>query len=258
MTDVSHIPGVPVCYSRGLWNRLSPYPVTGPPAVWADIDTAVIHYTADDVVPDGTDPGRVAKYLANIQTAYAKPTTQGGRGYSIGYMWAVDQTGAAWQLRGWEYKSAANAGHNGHTLPILMLVDGAAPATPAAVRTTQAIIADGQARAGRPFAVTGHGQLSGASTTCPGVGLRAQVTAGAFTPAPTPEPEDDPDMEQYLIRDSNLGGIFSPITDGPVSRERRDFLVGKGVPIIDENHPQSTEARLYKMGPDARALYGRT
>jgi hypothetical protein len=164
------------------------YPVKGPAVEWAKVDTAVIHYTADDDVPNGDVPAAVAAYLRNIQYSYVT-----NRGYSIGYLFAVDQTGAVWQLRGWEFKSAANAGHNDHTFPILMLVDGNDRATWEAIVAVRWLIGDAQKLAERALTIVGHGDIG--ATACPGVGLRVQVKAGVFTPAPEPAPlpveEDD-------------------------------------------------------------------
>jgi hypothetical protein len=162
------------------------YPVYGPPIEWSHIDTAVIHYTADDVVPDGSRPDVVAGYLRAIQKSYTI-----NRGYSIGYLFAVDQHGGVWQLRGWEYKSAANAGHNDHTFPILMLTSGVDRASSAAVHAVQQLIADAQQVTHRTLSIIGHGDLHGAATACPGVGLRVQLKAGVFTPQP-----DDPQFEE--------------------------------------------------------------
>jgi N-acetylmuramoyl-L-alanine amidase len=161
------------------------YPVTGPAADWSKIDTAVIHYTAAANVPDGDRPDEVATYLRAIQRDYVT-----NRGYSIGYLFAVDQHGHQWQLRGWEFRSAANTGHNEHTLPILVLVDGSAPASPLAVEAVRQLIAEGQRRSYRAYAIVGHGQIG--STACPGIGLQAQVAAGVFTPVVEPDPVPPP------------------------------------------------------------------
>jgi hypothetical protein len=169
------------------------YPVYGPPIEWSHIDTAVIHYTADDVVPDGTRPDVVAGYLRAIQKSYTI-----NRGYSIGYLFAVDQQGGVWQLRGWEYKSAANAGHNDHTFPILMLTSGVERASSAAVHATQQLIADAQAVTHRTLSIVGHGDLVGAATACPGVGLRVQLKAGVFTPQPDPPPDEEDDVKPVI------------------------------------------------------------
>lgn len=214
------IPGA-IVHPRSSWEQAA-HPVTGPVSPTAQIDTAVIHYTAADNLIDG-DPGEHAAnlpaYIAAMQRAYV---TQ--RGYSLGYRWAVDWLGGVWQIRGWEFKSAANAGHNDHTEPILMLVDGADGATPEAAAAVRTIIAESQRRSGRTFKITGHGQLSGAATLCPGVGLRAQIAAGVFAPiiaAPTPQPPGDDDMPliAYIAKPPAEAGPNAPwlaVIDGDV------------------------------------------
>jgi hypothetical protein len=187
--DIASVPGVATVHPRSSW--VDPrYPVTGPATNWGRIDTAVIHYTAADNLIDG-DPGEHASnlpaYIRSIQRSY-----ETNRGYSIGYWWAVDWLGGVWQLRGWDIKSAANATHNEHTAPILVLVDAADAATDAATESIRCLVAETSRIAGRPIAITGHGWLTGAQTECPGAGLRAQIFAGDFASRPPePEPEDD-------------------------------------------------------------------
>lgn len=203
----------PTYHPRTAWQDPAK-PVTGPAANWSNITTAVVHYTAADDLIDG-DPGEHADdlpaYLRAMQASYLRT-----RGYSLGYMFAVDWLGGVWQIRGWEFQSAANKGHNGYTLPILLLVDGADPATPEAVRAVRWLIAEGGKRAGRDLAIKGHGQLYaetgiGTPTACPGVGLQAQVNAGVFSPQPdppdpVPPTEGDEDMAKiayYLLPPEN-------------------------------------------------------
>jgi hypothetical protein len=163
------------------------YPVKGPAIEWVKVDTAVIHYTAADDLIDG-DPGEHAEnlpaYIRQIQQSYVT-----NRGYSIGYLFAVDWLGGVWQLRGWEFQSAANLGHNDHTFPILMLVDGDDRATSHAVASVRELIGTAQLLAERPLAIAGHKDIG--STRCPGVGLYAQVKAGVFTPLPPVPPVED-------------------------------------------------------------------
>lgn len=196
------IPGVETFHARESWQDPR-FPVFGPASNMAAVDTAVIHYTAADDLIDG-DPGEHASglpaYLRAMQYSYVTR-----RGYSLGYMFAVDWLGGVWQIRGWEFKSAANKGHNEHTLPILMLVDGADRATDAALHAARCIIREGERLASRSMAVTGHGQLSGAATACPGVGLRTQIAAGLFSPSliidnPPEPPEDEDIMIAYIAK----------------------------------------------------------
>jgi hypothetical protein len=213
------------------------YPVTGPAADWSAIDTVVIHYTAAADCPDGDWPDVVAAYLRAIQRDYVT-----NRGYSIGYMFAVDQHGGQWQLRGWEFRSAANKGHNEHTMPILCLVDGDRAATAVAVEAVRQLVAEGARRAGRELAIVGHGDIG--ATACPGVGLAAQVRAGVFTPVVEPEPEPTPPTEDdpmiaifrpaWYVTEPNAawlcasGGAVRPATTFDTQ-----WAAQHGVPVID-------------------------
>jgi hypothetical protein len=139
------IPGVETVHDWDAW--VDPeYPVTGLPARWDLVDRGVAHYTADDDLIDG-DPGEHADdlpgYLRAMQRSYVR-----NRGYSIGYLFAVDWLGGAWRQRGWTIRSAANAGDvrktgtanmNPRTAPVLYLVDGADRLTPEAARTGRCI-----------------------------------------------------------------------------------------------------------------------
>jgi hypothetical protein len=200
------IPGVARYHPRITWQDPK-WPVIGPVDNQSNNTTAVIHYTAADNVIDG-DPGeyvhQLPQYLRNMQYAYAKSKAIGGRGYSVGYSFAVDWLGGVWQLRGWEFQSAANAGHNEYTVPILVLVDGNDEATPFAVESVRAIVAEAGRRAGRALAVKGHGQLRvetgvGTVTSCPGRGLQSQVVRGVFYPVPEPPKVPIDDGEEIVI-----------------------------------------------------------
>jgi hypothetical protein len=174
-------------HARSTWVHPAP-PITGPAAVPASrIDTVVIHYPAGQT-PDGdpTDRTEVAAYLRAIQTDY-----ETNRGYSIGYSFAIDWLGDVWECRGWDLKPAANAGHNDHTLPLLLIVDQDQPATDEQLQSAREYVAEQERRSGHPIVVTGHGQLPGAATACPGVGLRAQIAAGLFDPHPITTPPQE-------------------------------------------------------------------
>lgn len=185
------IPGVATYHPRESWQDPS-YPVFGPLDDPFNNDKVVIHYTAADNLIDG-DPGEHAEDLPAYMRAMQKSYVL-NRGYSLGYLFAVDWLGGVWQIRGWEYQSAANKGENETTWPILMLVDADDPATPEAVASVRALVAEAERRAGRPQAIVGHKDIG--ATACPGAGLYAQVKAGVFTPVPVIE---NPDEEEIMI-----------------------------------------------------------
>lgn len=172
-------------HARSTWVHPAP-PITGPAMVpFSRIDTMAIHYPSGNT-PDGdpTDRLEVAAYLRSIQQDYLRT-----RGYSIGYSFAIDWLGDVWECRGWDIKPAANQGHNDHTVALLMLVDQDQPATDAQLVTAREYVAELERRHRGPIVVTGHGQLPGAATACPGAGLREQIAAGLFHPIPEETPE---------------------------------------------------------------------
>lgn len=169
-------------------------PVKGPsPVPWSSIDTVSIHYTAAGKIPSSI-PG----YLRAIQNDYL---TDPKRGYSIGYNFAADQTGDTWELRGFDIKCAANLDHNGHTVAILVLVDGASPMNAAMLGAVRGLIVQIEARAGRRLAVIGHGQLQNPNhpTQCPGAGVVAQIAAGALNVRTVPKTPVGGDMNGGFI-----------------------------------------------------------
>lgn len=242
---MSLIPGAQTIHPRTSWQNPA-WPVTGPLDNPANNDTIVIHYTAADDLIDG-DPGEhiedMDAYMRSMQYAYAKPKSQGGRGYSLGYSWAVDYLGGIWQIRGWEFQSAANLGHNDHTLPILVLVDGNDPATDLAARSIRLIVAEAQRRSGRTMAIKGHGQLReetgvGTATSCPGTGLKTQIKAGVFVPTlqPPTTPEEDDTVLVGFIKHASHNAVYKQWSNGtktwvrdPGTFEVEAFLRGKSV-----------------------------
>jgi len=209
------IPGAHTVHRRISWQDPK-WPVIGPVDDPSNNTTLVVHYTAADDLIDG-DPGEHAEdlpqYFRNMQYAYAKPKALGGRGYSLGYCWGVDWLGGIWQIRGWEFQSAANAAHNFYTVPVLVLVDGDDEATPEAVASIRLIRQEAERRAGRPLVVKGHGQLyietgEGTATACPGRGLQGQVDRGVFYDPPAPERPIPPVQE-----DDDMEAIFFPVPD---------------------------------------------
>ena len=154
---------------------------------WHAINRIVIHYpgadwSSMDMDRDGDiDRSDTAVLLRNTQHYYL---TQ--RGYSIGYNAAVasikghDGDGLSYELRGDDFKCAANVEVNGDSFAINVLVDGDAPATPKAVRKVRFLVAQARYLAGKPLPIVGHFQVG--STSCPGAGIKAQLARGAFEP----------------------------------------------------------------------------
>lgn len=211
----------PTIHERSAWEDPK-LPVTGgSPFPFTALDTIVPHYTADDNLIDG-DPGEHANqlddYLRAIQASYERT-----RGYSIGYSFAIDWLGGIWELRGFDWRPAANLDHNHHTLPVLFLVDGADHATAEAWQTFRWLNAHARSRPERrrttKLFVIGHGQLQKPNhpTGCPGIGIRLDIAAGLGDdeyeppkppkpepPKPTPEPPLPPDTGEDDDMATNL------------------------------------------------------
>jgi hypothetical protein len=149
----------PWTHLRADWENPAE-PVKGPaPFPWETVDHIAIHYTAALNLIDG-DPGEnwagIPAYLRAIQHDYL---TNPLRGYSIGYGVAVDQRGDTWQLRGVDWRNAANLNWNHRTFTILCLVDAADELRPPAVDAVRSLVA--WFRSQSPF-----GDASGAQPNC--------------------------------------------------------------------------------------------
>ena len=180
---------------------------------WSTADLIAIHYTAAVDVPDG-DPDElpweqhVAAYLRAIQNDYVTGTDENGnvrRGYSIGYGCLVTQNGDDWEIRGVDWRNAANRNYNKRTFTILVFVDGADELTLAAVAKVRSLVA--WFRQASPLAsvqIVGHQEIG--ATACPGVGVQAQIVSGLLepvaVPTPTPPPEEAPMLRLFKF-DSN-------------------------------------------------------
>lgn len=179
-------------------------PVTGPAQNWAKITHVALHYTAALDLPDGDGDEKysdVPVYIRSIQRMYL---TDPNRGYSIGYNFVVDYTGAIWEARGWDIKCAANKGANEYTVAILFFVDNQDPAGDAMIAPVRALISDMEKRAGKILKIQGHYELDGSQTPtqCPGFGMRAQIHSipsingsifsPRYSPPTTPPPIEVP------------------------------------------------------------------
>jgi hypothetical protein len=212
-------------------------PVVGPKMVLSTVTMVPAHYTAAASIPDD-----IPAYLRAIQNDYTV-----NRGYSIGYNFAVDQTGTAWELRGFDIKCAANKGMNEVTIAVLCLVDGAEAMTPPMVDTFNGIAAEAQRRVAAALLVVGHRDIG--STACPGDGIYGQVVAGVLEPTapPTPQPEpptpnpppEDDDMTAFIIINRQTGQPALVYGDGRVTgldgASFNTFVARFGDPITVES-----------------------
>lgn len=252
------IPGVQTVHLRAAWEDPN-LPVNDPPEYvpprqdWSRITTGVAHYTAAVNLPDG-DLGEfeynIPPYLRAIQRDYRT-----NKGFSIGYLWAVDWLGGAWQLRGWEWRAAANLGRlaqpvntaNYWTIPVLYLVDGNDPMTDEALATGRAIYREAGRIAGRKLiGPVPHSHID--PTGCCGDGIRGQITAGLLNAdyaPPTPQPPED-DME-YVT----LGGdpLYMVTSDGCIRWVSPELWARLGRPAPSRVLTADQAKALLLVGP---------
>jgi len=157
--------------SRAVWEQPG-FTVAGhttsPPVAPAMIDSVVVHYPGHDGVGDDT-----ARDLANSQRYYAT-----NRGYSLGYNAVVDRAGVLWQVRGIDYRNAANKGANNTSVSVQMRVNLDEPGSTAAVTRVRRFVADVERWCGHPLKVLGHRDVG--ATACPGDAIYNQITTGEF------------------------------------------------------------------------------
>lgn len=260
------IPGVAVYHQRSTWEKLLParYQMAAqnpPKQVPADIFRPVVHYPGVDDVPDG-DPGErledVAQSVANSHRYYVD-----NRGYAYGYLFVVDWTGGVWEVRGFDYRSAANSGHNQYTCPVQLLIDATGTPTDRQIDAAVAVFREFRRRAGRTDFESrpwGHGELQkrtgiGTVTTCPGTNTQRLIDQGRFDlpdePEPAPEPPaEEPEVSAYLWRPKGYDNVF--VIDGgdALHVSQRTFNeIYKDLPkVFDDPHKETLKSVLAKAG----------
>ena len=174
---------VPGSIPRETWEepgwRIGEHTDVGPQD-FGRCEYVAIHYTAAPSTPDQLTA--VRDKLRSSQRSYVET-----RGYSYGYNWVVDREGRIWEVRGDDYRCAANGNtdSNSRGPAICCYVNGADPANEQMVEAVRRIVAYCQEKAGRTLRVIGHRDVR--ATACPGAGLYSQVQDGTFVPRPEQE-----------------------------------------------------------------------
>ena len=179
-------------YQREAWQDPK-NPVVGGAAFagWKAMTRIVLHYPgADWADMDFNNDGKIdladtRLLLRNTQAAYVDT-----RGYSLGYNAAVGQEGSSWEIRGDTWMCAANGSvqTNRDAFAILIIVDAQSRANDDQIRKVRDVVAQARMLAGKNLPIIGHGDLK--ATTCPGAGIRAQMSSGVFEPQPEPSEVD--------------------------------------------------------------------
>lgn len=196
-----------------------PHPYTSTLAV-------IVHYTAAESTPE--NEATVRDYIRRMQRFYVTD-----RGYSVGYNWCVDRHGRVWELRGDDYKCAANGNSTTNLDPaVLCLVNGDDRANEPMIAGVRDVVTHVESMAGRSVVIKGHRDVR--STNCPGEGLYAQVVEGTFRPLP---PEGD--RVRYMLKPppERAGGPWFLRWDGTwsyLTGRDRDLLLAEGVEVYDD------------------------
>lgn len=112
-----------------------------------------------------------------------------GQGWAgVGYNFVVDQSGAAYEGRGWNLQGAHCPEHNISGFGVQIAIGGDQEPSAAALATCRALYEEACKKAGRALAMRGH--KDGFATLCPGPRLyswvRAGMPAGDYVPSPNP------------------------------------------------------------------------
>jgi hypothetical protein len=245
-------------------------PVTGPSFDAKKIKYIVVHYGA---VPWSEDRLRnAAQYWRDTQAFYLSKTPP----YSIGYQIGVDRVGELWELRGFDFKNAANNSTwkgspyyeewplDARGIPrpndvtvsihvILPMNGELAPGQQEGIANAVALI---RKVIGRDVPVIPHSDV--VQTTCPGAPLRQLIRSGAFDPQkpeppapepPTPEPTEDETVFE-LWRDPRYA-FFWRIQGGdimPAVIEDYRLAQKEKWRITVSQHDQRLKAALHRNG----------
>src|SRR5829696_1372368 len=201
-------------------------PFDGPSFEWSDADLFVIHYPGGDELPTG-DPGETeAQFARHLRGSHSYYLSD--RGYSYGYNAVFDWRGESWEVRGEDFKCAANKYVNGRSYAVQLVVDRRDPATAAQVTAVNRMYWQACAAAGRQLKILGHRETTVRpftaktvpDTDCPGVGIFTQITAGQFGRPDTPPPEDD-------VTEADKLQIIAGVTDNVMAQLKKYDLVGQ-------------------------------
>jgi len=225
-----------------------------PPRAGA-VSAMTVHYTGARNVMASADqiPGRLrAMQAADLAKANMS---------AIKYNFAVDKYGRIWELRGFEFRNAADGraetNQDSFSAVVLVGVDDNEP-TPQIVQALQSLYQHAVRRFDRQLTVRCHKDVR--ATSCPGVLLEGLVRSGRIsqgvTPVPGPVPHPVNEVGDDMI------AIYKPVYRGAGSTTPWVAVFGSGVvrravnadvrlaerlrlPIIDQD---SEEQHNYLVG----------
>lgn len=190
--EIDAAPPAFVVHPRTDWQTAG-QPITGPSRDLGDLRYVTIHYNGGNTDLDGADnvyqDEDFAQILRNNQNDYVT-----NRGYSLGYNSAIAPDGDEWEIRGTEFRSAANGctavNTPGHAILVILPSVEAIPTQTQIDGVKQAVarIRGLAASAGNNNALylNGHRDVrptcGNGGTACPGDALYALIQNGGLEP----------------------------------------------------------------------------
>lgn len=206
----------------------------------AAVTDLVVHYPGHDNLP--ASQSAVPARLRSEQDFYLRKSSP----YDLGYNWVIDPWGGVWEVRGWEWRNAANGSQrpsNWNAVSVSVQFQTRLDGRPTVAQLDAFVQLYNEATKvfGRRLNVYGHGEgrsrgFSDATvTSCPGPVLvkacvDAVVSAGKSEPAqpkpspsPSPAPAVAPDDAVLLYRvlpGDTYWNVARTVSAGKVTAER--------------------------------------
>lgn len=182
---------MPTLVSRNGWNAREPQS-TIHTTTWSRRTGFAIHHSAGPT-------NQTVRQIQNHQ--------MDNNGWSdIGYNWLVNQNGTIFEGRagGWLAIGAHAGGQNTAWIGVCWIGNsGNVAPSQAALTSIEWLYGRANALAGRRLLVSGHGQVPGQATECPGSRLRAWIANGM------PTVEDDMELADRVDTTDGQGGRWS-------------------------------------------------
>jgi len=171
---------------RSVWLRGERF--GGPRFVGSRVDRVVVHYPGgrESWVP----PRDVGGFVLGMHRDWLRR-----KGFSLGYNAIVVDSvghpddGRVFEVRGFDFRSAANAGVNEVSFAVQFLQGSGRFPSDRAVESMRRLVVGLEGRLGRRLDIVGHRGSGGSTRTlCPGAGLERALRENVFRGGPVPVP----------------------------------------------------------------------
>jgi hypothetical protein len=213
----------------------------GPVFVGGLVDRVVVHYPGgrESWVP----PRDVGGFVLGMHRDWLRR-----KGFSLGYnAVVVDSVGHAddgrvFEVRGFDFRCAANAGVNERSFAVLFLQGSGRFPSDGAVEAMRRLVVGVEGRLGRGLDIVGHNGSGGSTRTlCPGAGLERALRENVFRVGPVPVPVVEGDVMIAIYKPTFAGANASTawvavFQSGVVRRAvNADVRLAErtGVPVVD-------------------------